>query len=1188
VTAGDLAAQIGVYDTTAYNGTPTAGIFFAGKYNVAGDYAGLGAISVSKLNTTTGNTTSYMSFGVRLSGVGDVDERMRLTVAGLWIGGTPASPFEAATPLEVYAASGAQLRLTQTQGSKYCDFTVDGSGNLTISPVGSFVFSSMIGYAVPWGWFPNSDADPSIVWYKADKTTPVMTFNTLTPGIAITGKLSVTGDTTLSGLTGPSLLCITAGEVIDDDTTALTPQFLRLGLGAAAHASIELYVTGEAAVTQYLNVGTTTSAAAQGDLSAGLTGAAARLFYDQSAGELALDGAGAAGARSLTFGNSADTSDVRLIVDGTTHDFHVDLSWYVGPGTTSTPNCIFIKSGAGATSGFVGIGHDSPTMQLHVSSSDATTVPSAGFTNSSTGDAAIRFALGTTISYALGIDNSVAGDPFVLSTAASGTAVLGTGNLLTITSAGNATLTGTFQTTNIGIGIAPTHADVFGNVDGLYIVGSSLFARDLDVDTAYFVRYGSNSTTKYDVSHNTDVGGVCYKVAIRNTANIAKNYEITVKMSSLADDSNHTLTDQIGIYVEANLKGSTGAGVLTVNNTYGMLCGAQTIGANNNTGIRIYGPTGAASVANYGLFIDAPSGAAANYGIYNNGTLAQITHAYIGGDCHIGTVLAQTALSKLHVETQTATNALIKTAADTINETASLSFAVTSGTTNGKFTARSADIKATRVTGSSFNLGFFCSDSATNNEVLRLTGATLATTLYGPLTGTSADFVAAAYPVLQATRTTAGTAASYAAVAFKAQSSGDMTDGFGPNVILQIRDTAGVDNPIAYFGAVRNGADGSGDLLFGTYAAGSAAEHFRLTTAGDALLQGTNAAGARTLTLQNIGDGGGSTTPYFEISCLLSGIRNGGAIRFGRDDVYGGAASATSNLVFYTSIANTNTERLRISSTEFIGNDTGGDFDHRFEGDTLPYMLFCDASAATENIALLTTAAPNWQTMDRGLFIGDCTTAPVAAPSGGTFHYGVAGDWHIGCPAAKTLVLDQVVYKDENLGASRLSRPASSAPDIVQFKDSAGANTGVETFAFAAGECVTGTIEMDHDYKEGSDLTFHIHFEIIAAPAGGTDNIKWQITYHIARDGSLMTVPVTIVKEMAVTTQYTCYRADFTAINGSNSGPGGTALKIGDQICLQLSRIAASADEFGGDGLLETFGIHYQVDTIGSRAITAK
>jgi hypothetical protein len=85
----------------------------------------------------------------------------------------------------------------------------------------------------------------------------------------------------------------------------------------------------------------------------------------------------------------------------------------------------------------------------------ALTTPVHTLNQSSTGDSYLRFALSTTISYALGIDNSVTGDPFVLSTAASGAAVLGTGNLLSITSAGDATLTGTFQATRAGFGVAP-------------------------------------------------------------------------------------------------------------------------------------------------------------------------------------------------------------------------------------------------------------------------------------------------------------------------------------------------------------------------------------------------------------------------------------------------------------------------------------------------------------------------------------------------------------------------------------------------------------------------------------------------------------------------------------------------------------------------------------------------------------
>lgn len=82
---------------------------------------------------------------------------------------------------------------------------------------------------------------------------------------------------------------------------------------------------------------------------------------------------------------------------------------------------------------------------------------------------------------------------------------------------------------------------------------------------------------------------------------------------------------------------------------------------------------------------------------------------------------------------------------------------------------------------------------------------------------------------------------------------------------------------------------------------------------------------------------------------------------------------------------------IKVDAGHVILNDSQGDYDTRAEGDTLEYMLFLDASAATENIALLTTAAPNWQTMDRGIFIGNTSTAPTGNPSNGGFLWVEAG-----------------------------------------------------------------------------------------------------------------------------------------------------------------------------------------------------
>lgn len=70
---------------------------------------------------------------------------------------------------------------------------------------------------------------------------------------------------------------------------------------------------------------------------------------------------------------------------------------------------------------------------------------------------------------------------------------------------------------------------------------------------------------------------------------------------------------------------------------------------------------------------------------------------------------------------------------------------------------------------------------------------------------------------------------------------------------------------------------------------------------------------------------------------------------------------------------------------ESIFNDPGADVDFRVEGDSLSHAIFLDASAATENLALLAGAAPNWQSMDGGVYLANGTTAASANPVDGVF-----------------------------------------------------------------------------------------------------------------------------------------------------------------------------------------------------------
>jgi len=199
-----------------------------------------------------------------------------------------------------------------------------------------------------------------------------------------------------------------------------------------------------------------------------------------------------------------------------------------------------------------------------------------------------------------------------------------------------------------------------------------------------------------------------------------------------------------------------------------------------------------------------------------------------------------------------------------------------------------------------------------------------------------------------------------------------------------------------------------------------------------------------------------------------------------------------------------------------------------------------------------------------------------------------ASDLNIQCGTDKTLELQETVWKDINIGGVNLARPAASQPDEDEFVDEGGSDTGITTLAFAVGEKASSSLEMQHDYKEGTNFVVHVHWQGIAAPTG-TDNVQWRLTYVLARNGTTLD-SATIVDspDTVFDTQYECKRTDIVTIDGSTAGVNGGAVLIGDQLLFTLERVAATGDAYAGDALIATVGIHYEIDTLGSRQILIK
>jgi hypothetical protein len=250
-------------------------------------------------------------------------------------------------------------------------------------------------------------------------------------------------------------------------------------------------------------------------------------------------------------------------------------------------------------------------------------------------------------------------------------------------------------------------------------------------------------------------------------------------------------------------------------------------------------------------------------------------------------------------------------------------------------------------------------------------------------------------------------------------------------------------------------------------------------------------------------------------------------------------------------------------------------------------FVLADATLTSGRVPFCTTLGRLTDDADL-TFSGDTLSATKVATSTVKTDTSTPTDLSIITGAAKTLVLDTPVYDDANVGALML-RTGGTAPGIVQILDNDGDATGIYTVGFAVGEEGSGVIEVPHSYKEGTDLVFHIHWGANDAPAGGTDNVKWQLVYSVARLSSTFpdSTAATAV-EVAYTTQYNWLITNVATITGATGGVDGGNIKIGDQVHFTIKRIAASADEFGGEALVATIGFHHQIDTIGSRAITTK
>lgn len=171
-------------------------------------------------------------------------------------------------------------------------------------------------------------------------------------------------------------------------------------------------------------------------------------------------------------------------------------------------------------------------------------------------------------------------------------------------------------------------------------------------------------------------------------------------------------------------------------------------------------------------------------------------------------------------------------------------------------------------------------------------------------------------------------------------------------------------------------------------------------------------------------------------------------------------------------------------------------------------------------------------------------------------------------------------WRDYNVGAVTLGT-AASAPDLVAYN---GSTIMMPAFdGSVTTEQLYGSIELNHDYEEGTDIFFHVHWAPTTATAG---NVVWQLEYTMLRSGLVSTATTIRRQEASPAVAWKMLTTELPKIDGTN-------LKLGDQFVFRLFRnptynSGGLNDTYPADVVVATVGLHVQVDGLGSKRKSEK
>lgn len=198
-----------------------------------------------------------------------------------------------------------------------------------------------------------------------------------------------------------------------------------------------------------------------------------------------------------------------------------------------------------------------------------------------------------------------------------------------------------------------------------------------------------------------------------------------------------------------------------------------------------------------------------------------------------------------------------------------------------------------------------------------------------------------------------------------------------------------------------------------------------------------------------------------------------------------------------------------------------------------------------------------------------------------------ASDLNIDCGTDKTVVLSESVWDDLRITPGSFDRVGVSDPAIVVYAPGGGANTYL--YEFQLDDIASFTIQLPHGYKQGTDITCHVHWT--PGARGNEENgatVGWKVDYSWANiDGNFGALATVDLSD-------TCDGTDHKHLMTPSGTITGTSKEISSMLICNIKRTDTGTDDTwagtasGQLPMILEIDFHYEIDTLGSRQVGIK